>query len=41
MCDKDGSVFVIHELENRYLPDLPKKDTLGEPRMACGVTGKG
>ncbi len=33
MCDKDGTVYVNHELENQYLPDLLQKDALGGPRI--------
>ncbi len=35
--DQDGSAFIIHELEDRYLPDPPTKDAPGGPRIACGV----
>jgi hypothetical protein len=41
MFEKDGNVWVIYGLENQYLPDLPKKDTLGGPRIACGVVVEG
>ena len=37
LFDKDGSAFVIHELEDRYLPDPPTKDAPGGARIACGV----
>lgn len=35
--DGDGSAFIIHGLEDRYLPDPPTKDAPGGPRIACGV----
>lgn len=35
--DGDGSAFIIHELEDQYLPDPPTKDAPGGPRIACGV----
>ncbi len=35
--DHDGSALVIHEFEDRYLPDPPHKDAPGGPRIACGV----
>jgi len=38
--DKDGSAFIIHELEDKYLPDPPTKDAPGGPRIACGVIVK-
>lgn len=38
--DQDGSAFIIHELEDRYLPDPPTKDAPGGPRIACGVIVK-
>ncbi len=37
LFDKDGSAFIIHELEDKYLPDPPSKDAPGGPRIACGV----
>jgi superoxide dismutase, Cu-Zn family len=37
LFDKDGSAFVIHGLEDKYLPDPPTKDAPGGPRIACGV----
>ena len=40
LLDKDGSAFVIHELEDKYLPDPPSKDAPGGPRIACGVIVK-
>jgi superoxide dismutase, Cu-Zn family len=39
--DKDGSAFVVHELEDKYLPDPPTKDAPGGARIACGVITKG
>ncbi len=41
MFKKDGSIFVIHELENQYLPDLLKNDALGGPRITCLVIVEG
>ena len=38
--DMDGSAFIIHELEDKYLPDPPTKDGPGGPRIACGVIVK-
>lgn len=38
--DADGSAFIIHEFEDRYLPDPPTKDAPGGPRIACGVITK-
>lgn len=38
--DKDGSAFIIHELEDKYLPDPPTKDAPGGSRIACGVIVK-
>lgn len=40
LFDKDGSAFIIHELEDKYLPDPPTKDAPGGPRIACGVIVK-
>jgi Cu-Zn family superoxide dismutase len=37
LFDKDGSAFIIHELQDKYLPDPPTKDAPGGPRIACGV----
>jgi Cu-Zn family superoxide dismutase len=37
LFDKDGSAFIIHGLEDKYLPDPPTKDAPGGPRIACGV----
>lgn len=37
LFDHDGSAFIIHELEDQYLPDPPTKDGPGGPRIACGV----
>jgi Cu-Zn family superoxide dismutase len=37
LFDKDGSAFIIHEFEDKYLPDPPTKDASGGPRIACGV----
>ena len=37
LFDKDGSAFIIHGLEDKYLPDPPAKDAPGGPRIACGV----
>jgi Cu-Zn family superoxide dismutase len=33
ILDQDGSAFVIHEFEDKYLPDPPTKDV---GRIACG-----
>ena len=38
--DMDGSAFIIHELEDKYLPDPPTKDGPGGSRIACGVIVK-
>lgn len=38
--DKDGSAFIIHEFEDKYLPDPPTKDAPGGPRIACGIIVK-
>ena len=40
LFDKDGSAFVIHEFEDKYVPDPPTKDAPGGPRIACGVIVK-
>ena len=40
LFDKDGSAFIIHALEDKYLPDPPTKDAPGGPRIACGVIMK-
>lgn len=32
LFDKDGSAFIVHELEDKYLPDPPTKDAPGGPR---------
>lgn len=40
ILDMDGSAFVIHEFEDKYLPDPPTKDAPGGPRIACGVIVK-
>jgi Cu-Zn family superoxide dismutase len=37
LFDKDGSAFIIHEVQDKYLPDPPTKDAPGGPRIACGV----
>lgn len=37
LFDHDGSAFIIHGLEDKYLPDPPAKDAPGGPRIACGV----
>jgi Cu-Zn family superoxide dismutase len=37
LFDKDGSAFIIHELQDKYLPDPPTKDAPGGPRIACGI----
>ena len=38
--DKDASAFIIHEFEDKYLPDPLTKDAPGGPRIACGVIVK-
>jgi Cu-Zn family superoxide dismutase len=38
--DMDGSAFIIHEFDDKYLPDPPTKDAPGGPRIACGVIVK-
>ncbi len=40
LFDNDGSAFIIHGMEDRYLPDPPTKDAPGGPRIACGVIVK-
>ncbi|GKS60136.1 superoxide dismutase [Nitrospira sp.] len=40
LFDKDGSAFIIHEYQDKYLPDPPTKDAPGGPRIACGVIVK-
>ena len=40
LFDTDGSAFIIHELDDKYLPDPPTKDAPGGPRIACGVIVK-
>ena len=40
LFDKDGSAFIIHELDDKYLPDPLTKDAPGGPRIACGVIVK-
>jgi superoxide dismutase, Cu-Zn family len=40
ILDMDGSAFIIHELEDKYVPDPPTKDGPGGPRIACGVIVK-
>ncbi len=40
LFDRDGSAFIIHEQEDRYLPDPPTKDAPGGARIACGVIVK-
>ena len=37
LFDADGSAFIIHGLEDKFLPDPPTKDAPGGPRIACGV----
>jgi Cu-Zn family superoxide dismutase len=40
LFDQDGSAFIIHELQDKYLPDPPTKDAPGGARIACGVIVK-
>ncbi len=40
LFDMDGSAFIIHSLEDKYLPDPPAKDAPGGPRIACGIVVK-
>lgn len=40
LFDTDGSAFIIHGLEDQYLPDPPTKDAPGGPRIACGIIEK-
>ena len=40
LFDKDGSAFIVHELDDKYLPDPLTKDAPGGPRIACGVIVK-
>lgn len=37
LFDVDGSAFIIHGLEDQFLPDPPTKNAPGGPRIACGV----
>jgi Cu-Zn family superoxide dismutase len=37
LFDRDGTAFIIHESEDKYLPDPPTKDARGGARIACGV----
>jgi Cu/Zn superoxide dismutase len=37
LFDQDGTAFIIHESEDKYLPDPPTKDARGGARIACGV----
>jgi Cu-Zn family superoxide dismutase len=37
LFDHDGSAFIVHELQDRYMPDPPTKDAPGGARIACGV----
>ena len=32
--------IIIHEFDDKYLPDPPTKDAPGGPRIACGVVVK-
>ncbi len=40
LFDRDGSAFIIHESEDKYVPDPPTKDAPGGARIACGVIVK-
>ncbi|MBK9308224.1 MAG: superoxide dismutase family protein [Nitrospira sp.] len=40
LFDQDGSAFIVHELEDQYLPDPPTTDGPGGTRIACGVIVK-
>lgn len=40
LFDRDGSAFIVHEFEDKYLPDPTTKDAPGGPRIACGVIVK-
>ena len=40
LFDNDGSAFIIHEFQDKYVPDPPTKDAPGGPRIACGVIMK-
>ena len=40
LFDADGSAFIVHGVEDKYLPDPPTKDAPGGPRIACGVIEK-
>jgi len=37
LFDADGSAFIVHGLEDKFIPDPPTKDAPGGPRIACGV----
>ena len=41
LFDADGSAFIVHGVEDKYLPEPPTKDAPGGPRIACGVIEKG
>ena len=38
--DADNSAFIIHEFEDKYLPQPPTANGPGGPRIACGVIVK-
>ncbi len=40
LFDADGSAFIVHGVEDTYLPEPPTKDAPGGPRIACGVIEK-
>ena len=40
LFDNDGSAFIIHEFQDKYLPDPPNKDAPGGARIACGIITK-
>ena len=40
LFDADGSAFIVHGVEDKYLPEPPTKDAPGGPRIACGVIEK-
>ncbi len=40
LFDTDGSAFIIHEFDDKYLPDPMTKDAPDGLRIVCGVVVK-
>lgn len=40
LFDQDGTAFIIHESEGKYMPGPPSEDAPGGARIACGVIVK-